>query len=120
MNSIEIRRPRFEDIEELTQLFNMVIKNVFAKEGLDKKIADQIKRQVEEKKEHLKSDLNSNGEKQYFLVALDNHKIVGTMQYGPSSDLIHSCVNGASKDLVELSSLLIHPDYQECGIGNLL
>ena len=120
MNSVEIRRPRFEDMEELIQLFHIVIKDVFDREGLDEEIVDEIERQVEEKTEHLKSDLSSNGEKQYFLVALDNDKIVGTIQFGPSTDLIRSCVDSISKDMIELGSLLIHPDYQQCGIGNLL
>lgn len=119
VKNVQIRRAKFEDKEELTQLFKTVIKDTFAREGLEDML-DEIENEIESKKKYLKSDLDSNGEKRYFLIALEDSKIVGTIEYGPVGDLINSCTKGALKELVEVGTVFVHPDYQRQGIGNLL
>lgn len=54
------------------------------------------------------------------MVALVGNKIVGTIEYGPASDLICHCTNHAFKEMIEIGTVLVHPDYQRMGIGNLL
>ena len=119
MHNIEIRRPRTEDMEELHKFFRIVLTDTFAREGLGDKV-DMIEDEIEDKKKYLKSDLDSNGEDTYFLIALDDDKIIGSIEYGSSSELINSCTDGALKDLVEVGTVFVRPDYQRRGIGNLL
>jgi GNAT superfamily N-acetyltransferase len=119
MRKIEIRRPRTEDIEELNQFFEVVITDTFAREGLAGLI-DDIEAEIDSKKKFLQMDLDSNGEKRYFLIALAENKIIGTIEYGPASELIHECTNGNLGNLVEVGTVFVHPLYQRKGIGNKL
>lgn len=117
--NIKIRRPKFEDKEELHDFFKLVITDTFIKEGIEKNI-DDLEEEIEFKKKYLQYDLNSNGERRYFLIAEHNENIIGTIEYGQSSDLINSCTNGELKYLVEVGTVFVRPDYQKKGIGNLL
>ncbi|MDR0136711.1 GNAT family N-acetyltransferase [Metabacillus idriensis] len=116
---IEIRRPRIEDRDELNRFFSKVIRDTFEKEGISELIGD-MKDEIECKKQYLKSDLESSGEHRYFLISLDGNEIVGCIEYGPVSELIVSCTNGALSGLSEIGTVFVHPDYQRRGIGTLL
>ncbi|HEK9098840.1 GNAT family N-acetyltransferase [Bacillus pfraonensis] len=121
MDNIEIRRPILSDYEELKQLFHTVIIDTFAREGLSD-WADDIENEIEAKKQYLKCDFDSDGENRYFLIAVDKrcNKIIGTIEFGPSSKLIHECTDGVLKDLYEVGTVFVLPNYQRRGIGNLL
>ncbi|MEH7114136.1 GNAT family N-acetyltransferase [Neobacillus niacini] len=119
MLKIEIRRPRIEDTEELNQLFRIVIEDTFAREGLAELI-DDIAAEINSKKKYLQMDFESQGEKRYFLIALAENKIIGTIEYGPASELIHDCTNGDLGNLDEVGTVFVLPDYQRQGVGNKL
>lgn len=119
MLNVEIRRPRTENIKELNHFFRVVITDTYTKEGIGEKL-DDIEDEIEAKKKYLESDLESNGEKRYFLIALDDDKIIGSIEYGPSSELICNCTNNALDKLIEVGTVFVHPDYQRNGVGNLL
>ncbi|MEH7255021.1 GNAT family N-acetyltransferase [Neobacillus niacini] len=119
MSKIEIRRPRIEDREELNQFFRTVIENTFAREGLAELIED-IEAEINSKKNYLQMDLKSKGEKRYFLIALAENKIIGTIEFGPASELIQVCTNGEMGNLVEVGTVFVLPNYQRQGIGNQL
>lgn len=121
MYNVEIRRPTIEDYEELHQLFHTVIIDTFAKEGLSE-LVDDIEKEIENKKQYLICDFDSNGKDRYFLIAVDKqcNKIIGTIEFGPSSQLINICTDGALKDLYEVGTVFVRPNYQRRGIGNLL
>ncbi|MBS4172726.1 GNAT family N-acetyltransferase [Bacillus sp. FJAT-49736] len=121
MGKILIRRPNHNDIEELHSFFTKVIKDTFAKEGISE-LVDDMEEEIASKKSYLDEDLQSNGEKRYFLVAHDAEctKIIGTIEYGPSSELIQNCTNGALKDSYEIGTVFVDPDHQKRGIGTLL
>lgn len=121
MCTVEIRRPRNEDIEEINQFFVTTIKDTFAREGLSE-LLNSIENEIEIKKEYLKCDINTNGKNRYFLIAVDTNcnKIIGTIEYGPPSELINNCTNKELKDSPEIGTVFVHPDYQRRGIGNLL
>ncbi|MCI0765820.1 GNAT family N-acetyltransferase [Bacillus sp. TL12] len=121
MDHVEIRRPIIGDYEELNQFFHTVIIDTFAKEGLSE-LVDDIKDEIETKKQYLKCDFDSDGKNRYFLIAVDKHcnKIIGTIEFGPSSKLINSCTDGVLKDLYEVGTVFVLPNYQRRGIGNLL
>jgi GNAT superfamily N-acetyltransferase len=118
---IEIRRPILEDMEDLNQFFSKVIRDTFASEGLSKKL-DDIEKEIESKKQYLECDYKSKGKDRVFWIALDkkNNKIIGTIEYGPASELINSCTNGALKEWFEVGTVFVDPDYQRRGIGTLL
>ncbi|MGD8192377.1 N-acetyltransferase family protein [Brevibacillus ginsengisoli] len=119
MLNVEIRRPRIEDIQELHQLFKLVITDTFTREGLGERL-EVIKDEIEMKKKYLESDFKTNGVERYFLIAVVNDQIIGSIEYGPVSDLICTCTNHSFKGLVEVGTLFVHPRYQRMGIGNLL
>ncbi|MFD0698100.1 GNAT family N-acetyltransferase [Paenibacillus sp. GCM10027628] len=119
MLDVEIRRPRTEDIQELKQFFRIVITDTFIKEGIGEKL-DDIKDEIEVKNKYLENDFESNGEKRYFLIAVDGDKIIGSIEYGPVSEIISKCTNIAIKEQIEVGTVFVHPNYQNKGIGNLL
>ncbi|WP_044340082.1 GNAT family N-acetyltransferase [Rossellomorea aquimaris] len=120
MPTIEIRRPRIENQEELNLFFSTVIKHTFAIEGLAE-LLDDIESEIESKKQYLKNDLDTNGTNRYFLIASGkNDDIIGTIEYGPASELIHTCTDGALNDIYEVGTVFVHPDHQGRGVGTLL
>lgn len=119
MNHIKIRRPNKGDKEELLEFFKLVLEDTFIKEGIED-LVDDLQEEIIAKKKYIEDDLMTNGDLVYFLIAEDQGTIVGTIQYGPSSDLINSCTNGEYKDLYEIASVFVRPDYQGQGLGNLL
>ena len=121
MYNVEIRRPNSDDLEELHLLFRIVITNTYKNEGLSQ-LLDDIENEINMKKQYLKNDFDSNGEKRYFLLAIDtnNDKIIGTIEVGRASTLINSCTGGVFKELYEIGTVFILPEYQRKGIGSLL
>lgn len=81
---------------------------------------EDIEVEIEAKKTYLETDLNSKGEKRYFLIALDEDKIIGTIEYGPASELISKCTDYALAGLNEIGTVFVHPNFQRNGVGNLL
>lgn len=119
MLNIKIRRPQVEDKEELHNLFKLVLTDTFIKEGIENNI-QLLEEEIECKKKYLQHDLDSNGKLRYFLIAEHNEKIIGTIEYGRSSDLINNCTNEKLAHLVEVGTVFVRPDYQRQGVGNLL
>ena len=70
----------------------------------------------------MQCDFDSNGTNRYFLLAVDSscNKVIGTIEYGPASGLIHTCTNGALDGLCEIGTVFVLPSYQKRGIGSLL
>lgn len=119
MSKIEIRRPTIKDIKELYELFTIVITDTFTKEGLKDEV-EGINEQILSKKEYLLQDVESEGKERYFLIATVNDKIVGTIEYGPVSQLILECTNNELLGYNEIGSVFVLPEYQKQGIGSLL
>jgi GNAT superfamily N-acetyltransferase len=119
VNNIEIRRPIIDDLMEMSQFFREVITDTFHKEGLGH-LQDDIEREIKVKIEFLNGDFDSNGENRYFLIALKDNKALGTIEFGPASKLINASTKGAFKELVEVGTVFVHPDFQSRGIGRLL
>jgi GNAT superfamily N-acetyltransferase len=117
--NIEIRRPRIEDTNELNLFFEKVIIDTFTEEGIGEKFED-IEAEIESKKKYLVSDFASNGANRYFLLAWHTDKIVGSIEYGPASDLICKCTKNAFNGLPEVGTVFVLPEYQKMGIGRLL
>ena len=108
-----------EDKEKLQKFFKLVINDTFIKEGIENEIYD-LEEEIQTKNKYLQYDLESEGKLRYFLIAEYNENIVGTIEYGKSSELIDSCTNGELKDLFEVGTVFVMPDYQKQGISSLL
>jgi GNAT superfamily N-acetyltransferase len=118
---VEWRRPQREDKDELEMFFETVIKDTYEKEGLSQ-LAEDIKNEIEGKKQYLEEDLASNGKYRYFMIAIDKdtNNIIGSIEYGPASNLIQKCTDGLWKGLYEIGTVFVHPVYQNGGIGSSL
>ncbi len=116
---VEIRRPTFEDIPELKRFFRTVINDTFEKEGIGEMVED-MNEEIKAKDDYLESDLESDGENRYFLIASVDGRIIGSIEYGQASELIIKCTNNALKGTAEVGTIFVHPDYQGKGIGNRL
>ncbi len=116
--NIEIRRPVGADVSELGALFDRVVKDVFHREQVDD--AQLMQEEMREKRVFLMEDLNSGGEERFFLIAVHEGKIVGTICIGPSNPLIHEVAGQALRDVVEIGTVYVDPDYQSKGIGTKL
>jgi len=119
MKNVEISRPRFEDIELINEFFVTVLRHTFERNGIGD-LVETIDGEIIDKRKKLNEDFECNGEFRYFLIAKDGEKVVGSIEYGPSSELINSCTNGAVKEVVEIGTGFVHPDYQQQGLGNRL
>ncbi|MFC0186890.1 GNAT family N-acetyltransferase [Fictibacillus aquaticus] len=119
MQRIEIRRPVEEDRSELHHFFKTVITDTFNKNGIGDK-AEDLENEINEKKKYLELDYKSDGRERYFLIALSGSKIVGSIEYGPASELITDCSSGALSDLVEVGTVFVHPEHQRNGLGRAL
>jgi len=119
MTNIEINRPKFEDIELINEFFEIVIINTFKRNGISN-LVDSMTEEFEDKRRCLNQDIESDGKNRFFLIAKENNKIVGSIEYGPANELIISCTNGELKELVEIGTVFVHPDYQNKGIGSRL
>lgn len=86
MLDVKIRRPLATDIPQLNEFLKIVITDTFNKEGIWD-LLDDLQAEIETKKKYLQSDLDSNGEKRYFLIGLYDDQVIGTIEFGPASDL---------------------------------
>lgn len=119
MLNVEIRRPKMEDRHQLNEFFKTVITDTFIKEGIGDQVND-LNEEIDVKNRYLKSDLGSEGETRYFLIALLGEKIIGSIEYGPANDIITNSTEPAIKDLIEVGTVFVHPEFQKKGVGNLL
>ncbi|USK39530.1 GNAT family N-acetyltransferase [Cytobacillus firmus] len=119
MNNVMIRRPAAEDVKDLNHFFRIVITDTFLKEGIGGLLED-MEEEIKAKENCLNGDLKSGGKDRYFLIALSEDKIVGSVEYGPASELIIKSTDQALKSLYEVGTVFVHPDYQKKGIGNQL
>ncbi len=119
MTKIHIRRPQPGDVKKLHNFFELVVRDTFAREGLAH-MTEDMEKEIFEKKSILKEDLESNGKKRYFLIALIDGEIVGTIEYGPTGSIILDCTRGELEGVVEVGTAFVNPSYQRQGIGTLM
>lgn len=119
MQNIVVRRPRLEEIDSVNEFFELVLRDTFERNGVSD-LVETMAEEIADKRRCLKQDLDSNGEHRYFLIITLDNQVVGSIEYGPSNDLIITSANGELKDLVEIGTVFVHPKYQKKGIGNLM
>ncbi|SHJ30824.1 Acetyltransferase (GNAT) domain-containing protein [Geosporobacter subterraneus DSM 17957] len=119
MRDIMISRPRPEEVSLINEFFEIVLKDTFERNGISD-LVDTLDKEIENKRCFLNQDMESCGEDRYFLIAKQEEKIIGTIEYGPANEVIISCTNGESKALIEIGTVFVHPQYQRKGVGNRL
>lgn len=119
MHNLVVRRPKFEEIDSINEFFELVIRDTFERNGISD-LVETMEEEIEDKRNCLKQDIESNGENRYFLIVTIEDQVVGSIEYGPSNDLIITSTNGELKDFVEIGTVFVNPKYQKKGIGNLM
>lgn len=114
-----VRRPKIDEQEQIHDFFASVITSTFEREGLSE-LDDELVDEIETKKVYLEEDFLYNGEKRYFLFAFNDNEIIGSIGYGEPGPIIVEESEGQMRHLLEVGSLLVHPSYQNQGIGNKL
>ncbi|MGQ7885606.1 GNAT family N-acetyltransferase [Paenibacillus sp. WC2504] len=116
---IEINELALSDMDLAYQVFRRSIPNAFEQEGLVA-LTEVIAREIEGKRRMLHDALHTVGEAVRFLVARMDDNIVGVISFGPCNDDIIKCTDGRLKNVGELGSLYVLPEYQGRGIGSAL
>ena len=119
MDNIEIRRPKEYEIEKINDFFEIVLIDTFKKNGIFYR-KDLYNEEILSKKNYLLKDFETNGIDRYFLIAFENEKVVGSVEYGEPNNLINELTNNMLKDVIEIGTVFVHPEYQRKGIGSSL
>lgn len=119
MLQVEVRRPNHGDIDAMEDFFRFVITDTFAKEGLSD-LSEDMEQEIDSKNRYLNADFDTHGEERYFLIGLLDNNIVSCIEFGPSNALIREATDGELRDVVEIGTVFVHPDYQQQGIGSLM
>jgi GNAT superfamily N-acetyltransferase len=119
VNNIIFRRPKEDESELINEFFELVIRDTFERNEISD-LVETLEEEIKSKRKCLNEDFESMGMNRYFLIAMLDDRIVGTIEYGPSNELITDCTNGELKDLPEIGTVYVHPEYQRKGIGNLM
>ncbi len=113
---LTLRRPTPQDLEEADAFFDRMIPLSYAENGIVG-FDDDMVEEIAIKKAKLRRDLASAGEEYHFLLAVMDGRIVGTMCYGPSNDLLNKASEQRTRDIKEIGCLLILKEYQGRGIA---
>ena len=88
MDNIEIRRPKEYEIEKINDFFEIVLIDTFKKNGIFYR-KDLYNEEIISKKSYLLKDFETNGIDRYFLIAFENEKVVGSVEYGKANSLMN-------------------------------
>ena len=119
MNLI-VRRPASSDIEQIHSLFETTLLHTFEQEAISVSISGDLEDEIEALKQTLARDFASEGDLEYFLLACDGNRVIGTVAHGPSGRFMRAHVSADHARTPEIKCLYVHPDYQGRGIGSLL
>ncbi|SPU38059.1 GNAT family acetyltransferase [Lysinibacillus capsici] len=116
-----IRRPEQSDIQALHEFFDLVIRDTYKKEGIAELVDDQ-QDEWETKKQYVAMDLESQGKKRFFWLALneETNDIIGTIECGAANEIIQQTIKEELFNCLEIGTVFVHPDYQNRGIGTML
>ncbi|MCB0501454.1 MAG: GNAT family N-acetyltransferase [Bacteroidetes bacterium] len=117
---IKIRRPTLEDASAIYQLFDITVKDTFRQEGIVEQFEEQTSTEIDALCSQLQLDLISNGQSNYFLIAINNNAIVGTITYGPAGSLITEHLDVDLSQTPEVKCVYVLPEYQNKGIATQL
>jgi L-amino acid N-acyltransferase YncA len=110
---MQIREPKITEKAEIMELFKTSIADAYKQNSINAPYDDQIKKQDNWMNKHF------NGEESYYLVAIENDKIIGIMAFGEPKK-IHIKHLGFSENTPLVRSAYVLPEFQGIGIGSKL
>ncbi len=110
-STLILRRPTHDDLAEADAFFDRMIPLSYEENGIIGFDEDMVE-EIAIKKMKLRRDLASEGKDYHFLLAMMDGRIVGTMCYGPSNDLLNKTTEQRTRDTKEIGCLLILKEYQ--------
>ncbi|UUZ87109.1 GNAT family N-acetyltransferase [Paenibacillus sp. P26] len=116
---IEINELALSDMGPAYEVFRRSIPVAFEQEGLTE-LTEEIRQEIEGKRRMLHDALFTVGTAVRFLVARMDGNIVGVISFGPCNDDIIKCTDDRLKNVGELGSIYVLPEYQGRGIGSAL
>ena len=119
MTDLEITRPQIEDTEAINEFFKIVLLDTFEKNNISD-LTDLIAEEIECKRHYLEQDLQSGGKDRFFLIVKAEGKVIGSIEYGSPNEVIMDCTKGEYKDIKEIGTVFVHPEYQNKGIGSMM
>lgn len=111
-------RPSKDDVIKLHNFFDKVIDHTFDANGIGH-LDEFIQEEKISKRSALRQDFDSEGNIRLFYVAKIEGNIVGTIEIGPSNEILKKNVPEVCH-LKEVGTVYVHPDYQGQGIGKAL
>lgn len=115
-----INRPAENDLAALHELFEVTVRDTFAREGISEALHGDLQSEIDGLKATLQRDVDSDGTLEYFLVARLGGRVVGTVATGPSGRFMQSNVVADFTVTPEIKCLYVHPEHQGQGIGSRL
>ncbi|MDF2842890.1 MAG: N-acetyltransferase [Herbinix sp.] len=118
-NEIVIRRPKLEELAAIHAFFEMMLKDTFEANGVSN-LTELLEEEIQVKKKYILQDVTTDGKDRFFLLAVYDGEIIGSIEYGASNEVLNSCTNNKMKDILEIGTVFVHPKYQKQGISSIL
>jgi len=119
MKNIQINEALIKDKARINEFFEIVLMHTFEANGITE-IEGLLTEEIEDKRLCLDQCFDSKGLDRYFLIGKVDELIVASVEYGLSNKLLNDCTNGVLKDMLEIGTVFVHPDYQQRGIGHMM
>jgi GNAT superfamily N-acetyltransferase len=107
------------DFKQACHVFETVIPVAYKQEGIGH-LTDDMREEIEQKINMLRSALEENEPKTRFWLAKQNGVVVGTISFGPSNEDLNACTDHQLAQVGEVGSLYVLPGYQGRGIASAL
>lgn len=104
------------DLESAYTVFEKSITLAFQDEGIE----DEAPEEIEHKKQMIQSSVEEPDSGFTFMVAKLGARVIGTISFGPCGDDIRQCTQGELKDVGELGTIYVLPEYQGQGVASAL
>ena len=114
------RRPRIQDLTEISKIFRLAVKGNFAADIRLKEIEKEADKLISDLINNVQFDLNNDGTSEFHLVAISKDKIIGIIAYGKANSTIVEHLDIDFEGVHEIKSVYIHPDFQGNGAGSFL
>lgn len=119
MEGVKIEKASIDDRDAINKFFEIVLRHTFEVNAIAE-LDWILNEEIEDKRLCLEQYYESDGEDRFFLIASMDNKIVSSIEYGLSNKLLNDCTKGELKDMLEVGTVFVHPDYQKRGIGSLM
>lgn len=118
-DKVIIRRPRIDELDSICTFFELVLKDLFERNGISD-LKEFFEEETQNKKRCIIQDFETNGVDRFFLLAEYEDAIIGSIEYGTANELMNTCTNHELEGMLEFGTVFVHPEYQRQGIGPLL